>query len=310
MAKTTTTQQSTKNGGHPYRSADKKINWKSMVTKMNVIFDHEGIKAPDVMNYSGNVKVMYYVYHFLKFHILFRNNNIKDSRRWIILQALRTCGVQLDSDCSNTPSGIMENIPTLFEDDSDKFDLFHHIFDDVSDDYSSGLYLFKEIKWGYLKDLGDYEGFNSSEGDVATDYGFEMDKGTVPALAPVSSVNKIPKKVRRSPYCGDVETKANWDKANFCELCRLGMKSRYAFITPGKVDGFFKVKATSASITAFIYANEDRLKRVKTDLLSKDNQFVNASTWAQEINRQFIKHWEKVHSGEENKPDWACTQQH
>ena len=102
-----------------------------MVTKMNVIFDHEGIKAPDVMNYSGNVKVMYYVYHFLKFHILFRNNNIKDSRRWIILQALRTCGVQLDSDCSNTPSGIMENIPTLFEDDSDKFDLFHHIFDDV-----------------------------------------------------------------------------------------------------------------------------------------------------------------------------------
>jgi len=40
---------------------------------------------------------------------------------------------------------------------------------------------------------------------------------------------------------------------------------------------FFKVKATSASITAFIYANEDRLKRVKTDLLTKDNKFVNAS---------------------------------
>lgn len=75
----------------PYRNDGKKIPWKRMVVTLKSILDYEGIKAPDVKAYDGKIVVaLYYVFHLLKFNIIFRNNRMKKSNTWVITEALRS----------------------------------------------------------------------------------------------------------------------------------------------------------------------------------------------------------------------------
>ena len=109
---------------HSYRSTDQGItviNTKKLVLRMETIFDYEGIKAPNVpigIKDFSDVMLMHYVYHFLKFHIIFRKNKIAETKRWIVLEALKMCKVKLNDDlvfsCGN-PYNLLEHLPNKVE---------------------------------------------------------------------------------------------------------------------------------------------------------------------------------------------------
>ena len=282
---------------HSYRSTDQGItfnNAKKIVLRMETIFDYEGIKAPNVpigIKDCSDVMLMHYVYHFLKFHILFRKNKIAETKRWIVLEALKMCKMaELVEDLvfsrgtpyemlNHLPKKVVEKFKVVFKSERNK---------------ESGISLFKGVDWAYLLDHSDYEGFNTDHGDDSTQYGIPV----VPAL--------IPKK-RKSPQAGNHTNKEDWDKANFCEVCNVGIKCKYAFLTPGKSKGLFKMQATSEAIDALIN-DKDKIvwnKLQKGEWIGKK---LETGTWAHEINRYMSKHWWNTHYDAVNcneVPEWV-----
>ena len=258
---------------------------------MKTIFDYEGIKAPNVPHSNADLEVMYYVYHFLKFHVLFRKNKIAETKRWIILEALKMCKVQVENQVFSlgTPSDVLKHIPTLIDDE------LKVVF--RRNEENSGLSLFKNVEWSYLMNSPDYEGFNTSDGDNPAEYGMnEM-------IAPV------PKK-RKSPRTGSYLKKDDWDIANFCEVCNAGIKCKYAFLTPGRVNGIFKVKATSENITSLLEEDAELWNKLQHKIKGWKNRKLDTGQWACEINRYMAKHWWREHydvNNPEEAPLWAQT---
>ena len=233
----------------PYRNEGKKIPWKKMAVTLKTIFDYEGIKAPDVNAYVGKkVVVLYYVFHLVKFNSIFRKNKMKEANTWVITEALRSCGIMDDNDDVATfpsiPSLILDQISWLVDNaNDDSVELtFSQVFN--TDSYVSGESLFKQIDWNYLKDSVDFEGFTVAvEGDDPLDYNITLDAGSISIFGSNSHDPQVKVK-RKSPKVGDITDHTSWDKANYCEVCKFGIKSQFAFIAPGKSGGVFKVEAT------------------------------------------------------------------
>jgi|TARA_B110000261_G_C13022249_1_gene332589 hypothetical protein len=295
----------------PYRNEGKKIPWKKMAVTLKTIFDYEGIKAPDVNAYVGKkVVVLYYVFHLVKFNSIFRKNKMKEANTWVITEALRSCGIMDDNDDVATfpsiPSLMLDNIFGLVENGEESVVAeFSQVFNTDSD--VSGEWLFKQIDWNYLKDSVDFEGFTVAvEGDDISDYNITLDAATIFIFASNSHDPQVKVK-RKSPKVGDITDHTSWDKANYCEVCKFGIKSQFAFITPGKIGGVFKVKATSGSITQLIIQDEtsDDSKNLR-DKVQKAKFKGDAANWAVEINRYMARHWWKCHSETGmNPPEWA-----
>ena len=281
---------------HSYRSTDQGItviNTKKLVLRMETIFDYEGIKAPNVpigIKDFSDVMLMHYVYHFLKFHIIFRKNKIAETKRWIVLEALKMCKVELIDDrvfSGGNPYDLLKHLPNKVE------EKFKEVFKRKQ---GSGISLFKAVDWTYLLDHSDYEGFNTKHGDVSLQYAIPA----VPAL--------IPKK-RKSPQTGNHTNEEDWDNANFCEVCNVGIKCKYAFLTPGKLNGLFKEQATSEKIDSLLQSEDKIVWNKLQERLSKwKNQKLETSKWAFEINRYMAKHWWTTHYDAVNcneVPNWV-----
>lgn len=143
---------------------------------------------------------------------------------WMILMML---------EFSSIPSKILDHIFMLVENGEDKVaDRFLQVFNTDGGSVGSGEWLFQQIDWNYLKDSVEFEGFNDWEEDDPSQYIITLENGS-------NSHDNQVKFKRKSPKVGVITDTKSWDIANYCEVCHLGIKSQFAFITPGKIDGMF-----------------------------------------------------------------------